>query len=163
MRKIYALLWIAILMLGMGLFPAEAVKPVDNDGDGVASNRDCNDNDDTIWELNSCGDCALELAEGCGVCEVTEDPEVSCSDGIDNDCDTLTDSADSDCQSGGACADYSDKGLCNDDPNCEWDGHPITGSCIDVVTCTVSEDPEVSCSDGNDNDCDGLTDCDDSD
>ncbi len=162
MRKIYALLWIAILMLGMGSLSAEAAKPVDNDGDGVASNRDCNDNDDTIWDLNSCGECAPEPAEGCGACEVTEAPEVSCSDGIDNDCDTYIDSDDSDCSTGGACADYADKGLCNDDANCEWEGNPNSGTCIDVLTCTVTEDPEVSCDDGTDNDCDGLTDCDDS-
>jgi len=30
-------------------------------------------------------------------CTVTETPETSCADGIDNDCDGLTDSADSDC------------------------------------------------------------------
>ena len=37
-----------------------------------------------------------------GGCTVTENPEVSCSDGVDNDCDGATDSNDSDC-SGGSC------------------------------------------------------------
>jgi FtsP/CotA-like multicopper oxidase with cupredoxin domain len=32
------------------------------------------------------------------VCEVTEDPELSCDDGLDNDCDGLTDADDSSCQ-----------------------------------------------------------------
>lgn len=35
-------------------------------------------------------------------CTITENPEVSCSDGQDNDCDGLTDGADPDCQ-GGTC------------------------------------------------------------
>ncbi|MBI4090978.1 MAG: trypsin-like peptidase domain-containing protein [Candidatus Komeilibacteria bacterium] len=37
-----------------------------------------------------------------GGCTVTENPEVSCSDGVDNDCDGATDSNDSDCF-GGSC------------------------------------------------------------
>lgn len=40
-------------------------------------------------------------------CTVTENPEVSCSDGQDNDCDGLTDGADPDCQ-GGTCAPVGD-------------------------------------------------------
>ncbi len=32
---------------------------------------------------------------------------------------------------------------------------------LDFLFCTVSESPEVSCSDGVDNDCDGLVDGDD--
>ncbi|NOQ69057.1 MAG: hypothetical protein GQ573_02975 [Gammaproteobacteria bacterium] len=161
MKKIYALLWIAILMFGMGLFPAEAARPVDNDGDEVLSNRDCNDNDPAVWDLNSCGECAPEPADGCDTCTPTpgeETQELTCDDTIDNDCDTYTDSADSDCATGGACVDYTDKGLCNDDPNCEWQGNPNTGSCVDAPTCTVTEDPEVSCDDGIDNDCDGTID-----
>ena len=34
-------------------------------------------------------------------CTVTETPEVSCNDGLDNDCDGATDGADSDCDVGG--------------------------------------------------------------
>ena len=37
-----------------------------------------------------------------GTCSPTESPEQSCSDGLDNDCDGLTDSNDSDC-GGGTC------------------------------------------------------------
>ena len=33
-------------------------------------------------------------------CTATEDPEVSCSDGVDNDCDGLVDAADPDCETG---------------------------------------------------------------
>jgi hypothetical protein len=55
-----------------------------------------------------------------GGCTVTEDPEVSCSDGIDNDCDGATDSADSDC--GG-------------DPCVNPGGDPPGASCDSGATC----------------------------
>jgi DMSO reductase family type II enzyme heme b subunit len=144
---------------------AFAAKPVDNDGDGVKSNNDCNDNDPTIWDLNTCGECAPEPAEGCDTCTPTpgeETQELSCDDNIDNDCDTYTDGDDSDCATGGACSDYASKGACNGDTSCEWQGSPKNGSCEDAA-CTITEDPEVSCSDGTDNDCDGQTDGADSD
>lgn len=41
------------------------------------------------------------LDPGNGGCTVTENPEASCSDGQDNDCDGDTDLADSDCATGG--------------------------------------------------------------
>ncbi|HEX2252833.1 MAG TPA: PA domain-containing protein [Thermoanaerobaculia bacterium] len=52
--------------------------------------------------------CALD----CGSCTATELFELSCSDGVDNDCDTLVDGADTDCQSsclgvGSSCTDGS--------------------------------------------------------
>ena len=40
---------------------------------------------------------ALEELQSTPTCTPTEDPETSCSDGIDNDCDGVIDSADSDC------------------------------------------------------------------
>lgn len=47
---------------------------------------------------------ALDFLEGSGgSCTITESPEASCSDGLDNDCDGLFDAADSDC-SGGSCS-----------------------------------------------------------
>jgi hypothetical protein len=39
--------------------------------------------------------------DGGASCEVTEASETSCSDGLDNDCDSFIDAADSDCDSGG--------------------------------------------------------------
>ncbi len=63
--------------------------------------------------------------------------EVSCGDGLDNDCDGLTDMADPDCAGPMACGDYPDKNSCNMDPNCEWDRK--AGMCIDVP-------PPVDCS-----------------
>jgi hypothetical protein len=45
-------------------------------------------------------------------------PEI-CDDGIDNDCDDLTDSADTvDCPVN--CSTYTDKNSCDADPNCKW-------------------------------------------
>jgi len=62
-----------------------------------------------------------------------------------------------------SCSDITDKGTCNNEPACEWQGSPKNGSCNDVAVCTPTETTEVSCSDGNDNDCDGAVDCSDSD
>ncbi|HYQ70317.1 MAG TPA: hypothetical protein VET88_00160, partial [Gammaproteobacteria bacterium] len=61
-----------------------------------------------------------------------------------------------------ACSDYTDKGSCNNDPVCDWQGSPKNGSCVDAPVCVVTETPETSCADGVDNDCNGLTDCADS-
>ena len=58
-----------------------------------------------------------------------------------------------------ACGDYVSKGECNNDANCEWQGSPKNGSCIDVAVCEPSSTVESSCSDGIDNNCDGLIDC----
>jgi hypothetical protein len=70
--------------------------------------------------------------------------ETLCSDGKDNDCDLLADCADPQC---GARA-------------CGAGGRVCLGA---TCTCTVdggSVEPfESSCSDGKDNDCDGLVDC----
>jgi hypothetical protein len=96
----------------------------------------------------------------CNGCQPTEpDEELTCDDGIDNDCDTFTDGADSDCV--GGCAGFTDKRSCNDAFGCRWDRKQDPPVCVD--DCTVTEDPEVSCNDGQDNDCDGLTDGDDPD
>jgi hypothetical protein len=74
------------------------------------------------------------MPESCGECTATENPEASCDDGSDNDCDGAVDCDDADCAG---------------DPACE--------------VCTITENPEASCDDGSDNDCDGAVDCDDSD
>jgi hypothetical protein len=57
------------------------------------------------------------------------------------------------------CADYQDKGSCQNDPACVWEGSPKNGSCVDAVACVPTENPEASCTDGIDNDCNGATDC----
>ncbi|MGD8631910.1 MAG: hypothetical protein PVG72_14435, partial [Gammaproteobacteria bacterium] len=97
------------------------------------------------------------------VCIPTEDPEATCDDGIDNDCDGAIDCSDSDCSQDPACqtscSGIQDKGSCNNAPGCVWEGSPKNGTCVDAVACVITENPETSCTDGIDNDCDGTTDC----
>jgi hypothetical protein len=62
---------------------------------------------------------------------------------------------------GVVCADIPDKSTCNNEPTCEWQGSPKSGSCVEVAACTpATEGPvgDATCSDGLDNDCDTLTD-----
>jgi extracellular elastinolytic metalloproteinase len=54
----------------------------------------------------------------CSGCVVTESPEVSCNDGIDNDCDGAIDAADSDCNGGGVCTAGQKGDSCNVDADC---------------------------------------------
>jgi hypothetical protein len=64
------------------------------------------------------------------------------------------------------CALIPDKGSCNNEPLCEWQGSPKNGQCMDAVACTPTpgeETQESSCTDGIDNDCDGLIDSNDND
>ena len=62
---------------------------------------------------------------------------------------------------GVVCANIGDKGSCNNELACEWQGSPKNGQCVDVVACSPTpgeEIQELSCTDGIDNDCDGLID-----
>jgi len=144
---------------------------------GVDDN--CNEQIDELWSSSptSCGVgvCASNGDTTCngGVEGDTCTPgtpgvegpfgDASCNDSLDNDCDGLTDANDPDCeeQQGVVCVDITVKGDCNNEPTCEWIGKK-NGSCQEIVQCTPDENPEVSCTDGIDNDCNGATDCDDS-
>jgi len=93
----------------------------------------------------------------------TEGPfgDPTCADGTDNDCDGLTDGNDPDCQytGGGACSDIMDRNVCNNSAGCEWQGGK-NGMCVDAVACVPTGGNETGqCSDGIDNDCDGVIDC----
>lgn len=111
--------------------------------------------DPSFQELYQCGSTG---------CTPTENPEVSCMDGIDNDCDGSIDAADLDCATGMACSNYADKASCNADPNCVWQGSPKNGTCVDSNPCSPTASSETGlCADGVDNDCDGATDCADGD
>jgi hypothetical protein len=61
------------------------------------------------------------------------------------------------------CSQIPDKGSCNNEPLCEWQGSPKNGMCVDLAVCQPTAPTEVSCTDGIDNDCDGAVDCNDSD
>jgi hypothetical protein len=54
---------------------------------------------------------------GPGSCTATETPEVSCNDGVDNDCDGDTDAVDVDCN-GGICTDAQLGDACTDGADC---------------------------------------------
>jgi Zn-dependent metalloprotease len=58
---------------------------------------------------------SFTLPAACSSCTVTENPEVSCGDGVDNDCDGQIDSADSDC-GGGSCTMTGQS--CSNDVDC---------------------------------------------
>ena len=143
--------------------------------------NDCNAQTDCA-DANCDGALGAPTTCGVGVCEATgnltcsggaevdtctpgtpgtegPDGDPTCTDGLDNDCDGLTDANDPDCQPQMTCSDYLDKGSCNNDPACEWVGSPKNGTCQDAVVCVPDETPEATCTDGIDNDCDGLRDC----
>lgn len=110
----------------------------DGDGDGYGVGAgclgpDCNDGN---------------IAVNPGATEV-------CNDGLDNDCDLLTDCLDS---------------VCNGHPACVVCGNTICESGETTCTCAADCGPPAgsevvgsTCQDASDNDCDGLMDCQDSD
>ena len=85
-------------------------------------------------------------------CDAAEQAGFSCDDGLDNDCDGPGDCDDADCASDASC----------DVVGC---GNGVCGvgesQCNFPMDCGPSPISETNCSDGTDNDCDGLTDCDD--
>ncbi len=97
--------------------------------------------------------CSCE--DDCGSQTVNEQASFNCADGVDNDCDGNADCADSDCDADPSCA-----GVCGD-ANCD----PSENSCNCAADCgpAVVSETGHGCSDGEDNDCDGLIDCNDSD
>ena len=174
---------------------------VDNNGNGQV---DCQDPDCANVTFGACNTANSGVcADGTLTCDGSlptpvcnqdqsagnEGPygDASCSDGIDNDCNSLTDAADPNCQIGSEnCnnnVDDNNDGLVDcADPLCEgFVGQP--GSCTTGLpgicsagtpacslgekfcgqdTQAAAEGPDsLTCNDGLDNDCDGLTDQDD--
>jgi spore coat protein A len=102
------------------------------------------------------GSCAVD----CVPCTLTESVEVSCFDGLDNDCDVLTDEADPDCQTpcvpteqpemncfDGFDNDCDDAVDCADTTDCDGAVGPATtcgvGDCASSGNLTCSEGAEV--------------------
>jgi sialate O-acetylesterase len=115
----------------------------------------------TVFEMNLsggsyCGDGTCDPGEDqCNCpddCGMPPSTETSCTDGIDNDCDTYVDCDDSDCLGDPACP-YCGDGTCDEDED----------QCNCPEDCGTPPSTETSCTDGIDNDCDTYTDCDDSD
>jgi hypothetical protein len=137
-----------------------------------------------------CGDSQCDNVPG--VYDSTKtDTETNCEDGLDNDCDSLTDTEDSDCcinikrecrleeteHGKYACElDDTDVTCCDDVNSCVYNGvcYP-DGTIKDVdddgmLEKCIARSPgfwitafEIICDDGIDNDYDGLTDCEDPD
>jgi hypothetical protein len=107
---------------------------VDNDCDTYT---DCDDSDcdtDPACMEPFCGDDTCDpdedqcnCPEDCGTPPSTE---TSCTDGVDNDCDTYTDCDDSDCDGDPACPDCVEKGgACTADADC------CSGDCLPAGRC----------------------------
>ncbi len=105
-----------------------------------------------------CGDAFCDPGEdqcNCAVdCGAPPATETSCTDGTDNDCDGFTDCNDTDCAADPACA----VPFCGD-AFCD----PGEDQCNCAVDCGAPPPTETNCTDGEDNDCDGSTDCNDAD
>ena len=138
--------------------PEDCNDEVDNDGDGLI---DCHDPECGCPEV---GDLCFDGIDNDGIGGADcADPKCSsalsgfelslteCTDGVDNDCDGLVDFDDPDCY----------KWLPDSDNDGIPDIHDAEGP--DVLSCDYRTDPNCaninSCTDGLDNDGDGLLDC----
>jgi sialate O-acetylesterase len=104
-----------------------------------------------VCDDGSCdpGEDQCNCASDCGTPPASE---TNCSDGIDEDCDTDTDCDDADCLGDPACT------YCGD-ANCD----PGEDQCNCASDCGEPPATETYCSDGLDEDCDSITDCEDED
>src|SRR5205823_1762045 len=123
--------------------------------------RACTDGHDNDCNgLTDCADpgCATascgangKVCTDAGVCGCSgnggtaQQTETICNDGHDNDCNGATDCAETSCR-GSSCGTFGK--ICGDAGSCACSGNGGT-----------SQASETLCTDGKDNDCDGLTDC----
>jgi hypothetical protein len=160
---------------------SQVEEQVDNDHDSYNSKEsggdDCNDNDPNVYPGASevCdskdNDCDGQIDEGfdkdsdgyttCnGDCNDSDSsvnsgaPEI-CNDNKDNDCDGYTDCSDSDCSTSSHCDHDNDKD--------GYDGTAYGGNDCNDNDSSINPGATEICDDTKDNDCDGSTDCSDSD
>lgn len=167
-KRNWLILVCLILLSGAMSNVAYAAKPVDDDGDGWKSNRDCNDSDPLI-NPDATEICDSNTDENCDTFIDCADPTCSndpvcqggveiCDNGSDDDNDGQVDCEDSDCIGqqggpGGELCSLTENGFCNDGFDNDADGL-TDGADPD---CQI---PEI-CNNGVDDDGDGLTDCED--
>ncbi len=145
----------------------------DNDCDGtVDEGCSCN------YRSTSDGVCSNQTITSSGSCSEPNDyenPEETCDDTKDNDCDGDTDCADADCDgracgtgSGATCQSRTcQETACTDDKDNDLDGNVDCQdqecSCPQGTTCSGGDCIESACRNGQDDDNDGNVDCQDSD
>ena len=128
---------------------------IDNDCDNLVDTQDpgavncpltCTDGDVDTYNIEG-GECG---AVDCDDFDAAVNPAATedCTDGIDNDCDTKVDCADSACIGDPACVadscvDYQNRKNCNADPACSWSGK--NKSCEDIVFCSDYNGDQEAC------------------
>ena len=149
------------------LLDPECSMVVDRDGDGrcpmgidMNGDRNCAGTGESSAGVVDCDDSRANVYVGA---------RENCSDTVDNDCDIDIDLADGQCQGD---ADLDGDGYCpvgrdiNGDGDCVDAGEVVVtiGDCDDenvAVGPDASETSSLACGDGNDNDCDGAADLND--
>ena len=147
----------------------EVCDGLDNDCDGVVDN-------DIATTPTTCGvgECAstgvMECQDGTMVDTCVEgNPSAEiCDDGLDNDCDGLTDGADTmGCPPAGPCEGFVPKDTTCGIGECASTGMTtcteVDGQAVIGDTCAPGDPSPEVCSDGADNDCDAEVDCGDPD
>jgi spore coat protein A len=104
--------------------------------------------------------CAVDCDPN-AVCQPSEPTEVSCFNGQDDDCDLAVDCSDGDCDGATGAQTSCGVGVCATNGNLTCSG----GNEVDNCTPLPATEPggEVTCDNGLDDDCDGLTDANDPD
>jgi hypothetical protein len=126
----------------------------DNDCDGLVDCKDANCETKTC--ILASGGQGVCVSGECGCPGTTEEDPDSCSDKIDNDCDGRVDCDDRGCQ-----AKLGDPGVTCDEFGRTCSRGSPDGGFGTCSVCPGGETAEVTCGDQKDNDCDGLSDCDD--
>ncbi|UCH81757.1 MAG: hypothetical protein JSW20_03825 [Nitrospiraceae bacterium] len=147
---------------------------IDNDFDGLTDCEDRTDCDGEQDGTTTCGVgvCAttgfLECRNGaetdtCSPLQPQENNEVSCFDTLDNDCNALTDCADANCDGAIGAPTTCGVGVCEATGNLTCSNGAEVDTCTPGTPGTEGPDGDPTCTDGLDNDCDGLTDANDTD